>query len=106
MSFIVLLAIVLRSIFSVYIILFVMIRRTPRSTRTYTLSPYTTLFRSIPLHDANTLKHMRVQYVTIGLILANVAVWAFTAVSPEAVGELAVLGLGLDRKSTRLNSSH
>ena len=48
----------------------------------------------IPLHDANTLKHIRVQYVTIGLILANVAVWAFTAVSPEAVGELAALGLG------------
>lgn len=48
----------------------------------------------IPLHDANTLKHIRVQYVTIGLILANVAVWAFTAISPETVGELAALGLG------------
>src|SRR3546814_16989284 len=28
-----------------------MIRRPPRSTRTYTLFPYTTLFRSVPPHD-------------------------------------------------------
>ncbi len=48
----------------------------------------------IPLHDTNALKYIRAQYVTIGLILANVAVWIFTAVSPEAVGELAALGLG------------
>ncbi|MDY6961022.1 MAG: rhomboid family intramembrane serine protease, partial [Pseudomonadota bacterium] len=26
----------------------------------------------IPLHDANTLKYIRVQYVTIGLIAVNV----------------------------------
>src|SRR3546814_5203550 len=36
-----------------YIFFFLMIRRPPRSTRTDTLFPYTTLFRSIviPLHD-------------------------------------------------------
>jgi len=48
----------------------------------------------IPIHDANTLKHIRVQYVTIGLIAINVAVWALTAVTPDMVGELAALGLG------------
>ncbi|CAD7034725.1 rhomboid family intramembrane serine protease [Pseudorhizobium endolithicum] len=48
----------------------------------------------IPLHDANTLKHIRVQYVTIGLIALNTVIWAFTAVAPEMVGELAALGLG------------
>lgn len=48
----------------------------------------------IPIHDANTLKHIRAQYVTIALILTNVAVWAFTAITPEMVGELAALGLG------------
>lgn len=48
----------------------------------------------IPLHDANALKYIRVQYVTIGLIAINVAVWAFAAVAPEMVGELAALGLG------------
>ena len=26
----------------------------------------------IPLHDANSLKHIKLQYVTIGLIAANV----------------------------------
>src|SRR3546814_11983691 len=30
---------------------FLMIRRPPRSTRTYTLFPYTTLFRSVDFHD-------------------------------------------------------
>src|SRR3546814_6098106 len=33
---------------NVYYIVFLMIRRPPRSTRTDTLFPYTTLFRSIP----------------------------------------------------------
>src|SRR3546814_5656780 len=32
-----------------------MIRRPPRSTRTDTLFPYTTLFRSVPLRDAGGL---------------------------------------------------
>src|SRR3546814_2404806 len=32
---------------------FLMIRRPPRSTRTDTLFPYTTLFRSCPLHNWN-----------------------------------------------------
>jgi membrane associated rhomboid family serine protease len=48
----------------------------------------------IPLHDANALKHIRVQYVTITLIAVNVTVWAFSAIAPEMVGELAALGLG------------
>ncbi|WP_421856983.1 rhomboid family intramembrane serine protease [Oricola sp.] len=30
----------------------------------------------IPLHDANTLKHIALQYVTLGLIAANVLVYA------------------------------
>src|SRR3546814_18470682 len=33
---------------------FLMIRRPPRSTRTDTLFPYTTLFRSLPLHWYDT----------------------------------------------------
>jgi membrane associated rhomboid family serine protease len=31
----------------------------------------------IPLHDANALKHIRVQYVTLALIIVNVLVWLF-----------------------------
>src|SRR3546814_14214194 len=34
------------------ILFFLMIRRTPRSTRTDTLFPYTTLFRSVAVHAA------------------------------------------------------
>src|SRR3546814_13891702 len=110
-----------------------MIRRPPRSTRTYTLFPYTTLFRSslppftVPLFDAElwgrlaipalllsvigfvesvsvaqTLAAKKRQRIDpdqelIGLGSANVAA-AFT-------GGYPVTG-GLDRKSTRLNSSH
>jgi membrane associated rhomboid family serine protease len=31
----------------------------------------------IPLHDANALKHIKVQYVTLLLIIVNVLVWLF-----------------------------
>lgn len=48
----------------------------------------------IPLHDANSLKHIRFQYVTIGLIVANVLIFVMTAYSGEAVEVAAVLGLG------------
>ena len=48
----------------------------------------------VPIHDVNALKYIRVQYVTFGLVAANVAVWALTVLTPEAVGELAALGLG------------
>lgn len=37
----------------------------------------------IPLHDANSLKHIRMQYVTIGLIVANVLVFALTSLGSE-----------------------
>src|SRR5437667_5691104 len=60
-----------------------MIRRPPRST----LFPYTTLFRSHVLHDREGyLSHVEVKLTE-------------TAVHPRGFGEL-------DRKSTRLNSSH
>src|SRR2546430_17262364 len=60
---------------------FLMIRRPPRST----LFPYTTLFRSGLPVDGPSLNRVRHHAVTI--------------VSPRAV-------TALDRKSTRLNSSH
>ena len=48
----------------------------------------------IPLHDANSLKHIQLQYVTIGLIVANVIVFALTALGSETFTNAAVLGLG------------
>src|SRR2546430_6083534 len=64
---------------------FLMIRRPPRST----LFPYTTLFRSLPVRiDRASQISQRVPH------------------QPEAVERLDEVGLPLDRKSTRLNSSH
>lgn len=48
----------------------------------------------IPLHDANNLRHIRVQYVTIGLIAANVIVYLMTTLGSEQFTEAAVIGLG------------
>ncbi len=49
----------------------------------------------IPLHDANSLKHIRLQYVTIGLIVVNVLVWLFTGVlASDTQANAAALGLG------------
>jgi membrane associated rhomboid family serine protease len=48
----------------------------------------------IPLHDANHLKRIDAQYVTIGLIAANVIVWFMTGIGmPERI-EAATIGLG------------
>ncbi|MGE6742542.1 rhomboid family intramembrane serine protease [Allorhizobium pseudoryzae] len=48
----------------------------------------------IPLYDVNHLKHIRAQYVTIGLIVVNFLVWAFGTVAPAGVADLAALTLG------------
>lgn len=48
----------------------------------------------IPLHDANSLKRIRLQYVTIGLIVANVLVFLLTALGAEQTAAAAVYGLG------------
>jgi membrane associated rhomboid family serine protease len=47
----------------------------------------------IPLHDANSLKRIRLQYVTLGLIAANTIVFLLTALDP-GTGALAAVGLG------------
>ena len=50
----------------------------------------------IPLHDANSLKHIKVQYVTISLIVINVVVWLFTGplLAPRSSPTRPSLGLG------------
>jgi membrane associated rhomboid family serine protease len=49
----------------------------------------------IPLHDSNSLKHIKTQYVTISLIVINTIVWLVTGalVSDETFGR-AAMGLG------------
>src|SRR3546814_10991339 len=100
-----------------------MIRRTPRSTRTDTLFPYTTLFRSIESETCHD-DHHRLAEVHERLL-------AIDAYAAPARAARILVGLGfdeamqqqpldsfsggwrmrvalaaLDRKSTRLNSSH
>src|SRR3712207_8373234 len=69
-----------------------MIRRPPRST----LFPYTTLFRSGLYGPSRTLVKVRSQYH----MSHRYATLPATAASPK--GHVGIL----DRKSTRLNSSH
>src|SRR3546814_17586967 len=95
--------------FALYILVFIflMIRRPPRSTRTDTLFPYTTLFRS-SIED----------HYQIGL---PVALYEFADLVRrkqfDRIGrggahrnDVKIVGrsgqIGVDRKSTRLNSSH
>src|SRR3546814_16478180 len=75
---------------------FLMIRLPPRSTRTDTLFPYTTLFRSCqPRLSADRRRHPAAGDPRLyGLCLPGV---------PRQGGRACRLS---DRKSTRLNSSH
>src|SRR3546814_7243079 len=103
-----------------------MIRRPPRSTRTDTLFPYTTLFRSFPLNihaglspryrgsrctewavacgdvlNIGVTVHRLTKDIDGGAILGQARV----QVRPEDTIE-DVNARNVDRKSTRLNSSH
>src|SRR3712207_8556293 len=80
-----------------------MIRRPPRST----LFPYTTLFRSLL---ANAALITRIGFILACTLCYLLAVQGLRRASGEGGGRPASLGgdlfTGLDRKSTRLNSSH
>src|SRR3712207_8811158 len=83
-----------------------MIRRPPRST----LFPYTTLFRSAMSATATEAALLAATAHVVGAWFAAVfAFWKghyFVAGSAFALGLGVVLLVPLDRKSTRLNSSH
>src|SRR3546814_12467537 len=90
---------------------FLMIRRPPRSTRTDTLFPYTTLFRSALLavgYEIGTragiaLHATAPDYHTSGAWNAITC----AAICAHALGADATqFEHAIDRKSTRLNSSH
>src|SRR2546430_4345958 len=87
-----------------------MIRRPPRST----LFPYTTLFRST--EGIKEINHTFIEAVILVILVVFVFLqgWRATlipllAVPVSLIGTFAifpVLGFSIDRKSTRLNSSH
>src|SRR3546814_18594734 len=101
----------------VYVFFCLMIRRPPRTTRTDTLFPYTTLFRSISDRDVvNALE--RRDHVEHRITLAGAEVPdAKRRVARDDAVQRRHMALGQvddmdivahpgDRKSTRLNSSH
>src|SRR3546814_11626480 len=102
-----------------------MIRRPPRSTRTDTLFPYTTLFRSgalniltrDPTKDFEVIAHGEVgnyAYRNAGIVLNTPitddlsarVVYNFKEHDGYARNEALGQDANEDRKSTRLNSSH
>src|SRR3546814_13633449 len=90
-----------------FLFFFLMIRRPPRSTRTDTLFPYTTLFRSVLAGYAEGSNQMRI-HMSVGSrvpILVG-AVGRATAARLNLTIEELKEGFEKDRKSTRLNSSH
>src|SRR2546422_5509797 len=73
-----------------------MIRRPPRST----LFPYTTLFRSETLEGTGRTMLDLVAITTLaGIVIGSLQLSGFTS-------KLPLLLVSIDRKSTRLNSSH
>src|SRR3546814_17584275 len=110
-----------------FVFVFLMIRRPPRSTRTDTLFPYTTLFRSVRIglpQRARLFQFGDEGATGMDLPQADIAQQpaAGTAQRGERAGEVRLQhqkaetaghgGVGrlaiihADRKSTRLNSSH
>src|SRR3546814_13089318 len=89
-----------------FCLFFLMIRRPPRSTRTDTLFPYTTLFRSRGAAGAGRDRGLE-QVGHLGSDIRRDE--DVTAIDLMLVDRHAVrghLGDAIDRKSTRLNSSH
>src|SRR3546814_19330588 len=97
-----------------------MIRRTPRSTRTDTLVPYTTLFRSVDIGGDDAQHEIEHAHQDIGfehfgkrsdrrgeLVEIGAAVRVELHLREDMRVEADLLAIDQrDRKSTRLNSSH
>src|SRR3712207_7774386 len=82
-----------------------MIRRPPRST----LFPYTTLFRSTNYLSPKGPEWGGILAISFGALVTVALSWAriqFLWFPLHPVGYLAANSWGIDRKSTRLNSSH
>src|SRR3546814_14811306 len=84
---------------------FLMIRRPPRSTRTDTLFPYTTLFRSLTQGIIGLANKGQPRSLDDWGVLRAWA-WGASRVLDYLERAPHVAGDSVDRKSTRLNSSH
>src|SRR3546814_12624937 len=101
--------------FMILFFFLLMIRRPPRSTRTDTLFPYTTLFRSRRRYIVDDEHRDDRRHAHNFIDSHYMCVLAKAAAAPNSPGSESVISLtGMsrsivskrDRKSTRLNSSH
>src|SRR3546814_11635384 len=86
-------------------VFFLMIRRPPRSTRTDTLFPYTTLFRSLVMILGCLAASRMRWWVTVGIAIAF-ELFTLWTIRDNLTLNVLMLVSPVDRKSTRLNSSH
>src|SRR3546814_15602687 len=96
------------AISGLYLLCFLMIRPPPRATRTDTLFPYTTLFRSESLGSKGLFPAMILALLAVE-VMRICYKHNLTFRMPEQVPESVSRSFGAvvpDRKSTRLNSSH
>src|SRR5258708_29839603 len=77
-----------------------MIRRPPRST----LFPYTTLFRSVEVHHLE--KEQPLRFADVKVVASGPLLAAVETEVKYGKSTIKVTVSTLDRKSTRLNSSH
>src|SRR3546814_11158793 len=101
---------------SFFLFFFLMVRRPPRSTRSDTLFPYTTLFLSVAASLVRSPSLFVTAFLRIWFSapLAGPARQAPTRLPANGIEESSRIAafaavfplLGQDRKSTRLNSSH
>src|SRR3546814_11932925 len=108
---------------SVCVLFFLMIRRPPRSTRTDTLFPYTTLFRSGEAVGDDAALCLALERVVADRVGRGHAFLDIARIEPRTVHRAPDAGIAIglefepdregvalraarDRKSTRLNSSH
>src|SRR3546814_11599318 len=98
-----------------WLLFILMLRRPPRSTRTATLLPYTTLCRSLVAARGGAFALAQIDDIAVSVaqhLNLDVARPLDELLDEHAVVAEAGLGFvphrleGVDRKSTRLNSSH
>ena len=59
----------------------------------------------IPLHDANALKHIRLQYVTLTFIAINVVFWLITGTPAVSNIEVKQASRPAERRSAKAAAS-
>src|SRR3546814_14064440 len=88
---------------------FLMLRRPPRSTRTDTRFPYTTLFRSedlLPFSDEGLIRAVHALRTPVVSAIGHEQDQPLLDLVADVRASTPTDAAKLDRKSTRLNSSH